>query len=239
MYVKTPLRYNRAMNPTLQALADATLFAGLSDADCTAVLDAATVRSYGPGQMLFAQGDAADAFFLVADGSVKLVQATPDGREMIVRFIRPGEVIAAVAVIPDGQYPVTAIAAEPCVTAVWPADALRALIARFPKLHPNIMAAMAMHMQDALSQGRELATAKVPQRLAAMLLRLADRHGEPQEDGLLITQPLSREQIAEMTGTTLFTVSRTLSEWQEAGIVSTRKRHIVIHDRAGLEKLAG
>lgn len=226
------------MNPSLRALTDASLFAGIPDAERDAMLGAATARSYGPAQMLFAQGDAADTFYLVADGSVKLVQSTPDGREMIVRFIRPKEVIAAVALIPGGRYPVTAVAAEPCVTATWSSDALRQWVARFPKLHANIMAAMAMHMQDALSQGRELATAKVPQRLAAMLLRLAERHGEAQDDGLLITQPLSREQIAEMTGTTLFTVSRTLSEWQEAGLVSTRKRHIVIHDRDALAKLA-
>ncbi|MFN2300304.1 MAG: Crp/Fnr family transcriptional regulator [Gammaproteobacteria bacterium] len=227
------------MDSSLQALSDATLFAGLPDVDRDAMLAVAAVRSHDPGQMLFTQGDAADTFYLVSDGSVKLVQATPDGREMIVRFIRPKEVIAAVALIPGGRYPVTAIAAEPCVTATWSSDTLRQWVARFPKLHANIMAAMAMHMQDALSQGRELATAKVPQRLAAMLLRLAERHGEVHEDGLLITQPLSREQIAEMTGTTLFTVSRTLSEWQDAGLVSTRKRHIVIHDRDALARLAG
>ncbi|MCA1798270.1 MAG: cyclic nucleotide-binding domain-containing protein [Xanthomonadaceae bacterium] len=71
------------MDSSLQALSDATLFAGLPDVDRDAMLAVAAVRSHDPGQMLFAQGDAADTFYLVSDGSVKLVQATPDGREMI------------------------------------------------------------------------------------------------------------------------------------------------------------
>lgn len=226
------------MKASLESVADAPLFAGLDPAARSELLAAATVRGYEPPQQLFVQGAAADAFFLVVTGSVQLVQSTPDGREMIVRFIRPGEVIAAVALIQDGRYPVTAVAAEPCTVALWSAATLREWVARHPVLHANIMAAMAMHMKDALSQGRELATSKVPQRMASMLLRLADRHGSDAPDGLLIDQPLSREQIAEMTGTTLFTVSRTLSEWQSAGILSTRKRHLVVHDRARLAAIA-
>lgn len=226
------------MTERLHAVADAPLFAGLDETARSGLFAAAALRNYAPPQQLFVQGDPADGFFLVVDGSVQLVQSTPDGREMIVRFIRRGEVIAAVALIPGGRYPVTAVAAEPCTVALWSSDTIRAWVVRHPVLHANIMSAMAMHMQDALSQGRDLATSKVPQRMAAMLLRLADRHGSPEPDGLLIDQPLSREQIAEMTGTTLFTVSRTLSEWQSAGILSTRKRHLIVHDRDRLAAIA-
>lgn len=218
----------------------AMLFNGIDDDDTkAAMLRDASVRELARDQVLFTQGAPADTFFLVDSGSVKLVQSTPDGKEMIVRFIRAGEVIAAVALLPGSRYPVTALGAEPTRLLAWPAQHMRALVQRHPTLHANIMSAMAMHMQDALSQGRELATGRVPQRLAAMLLRLADRGSSPTPDGVLVEQAMSREEMADMIGTTLFTVSRILSEWQEAGIVSTRRKQVVLHDRARLAELAG
>lgn len=222
-----------------QEVLTAALFTGIDDDAKQLMLEAATLREYAREQMLFTQGDPADAFFLVDGGSVKLLQSTPEGKEMIVRFIRPGEVIAAVALLPGGRFPVTAVASEVTRVATWPSARMRELVQRHPPLHANIMSAMAMHMQDALSQGRELATSRVPQRLAAMLLRLADRGGSEVPDGVLVKQALSREEMAEMIGTTLFTVSRILSEWQDAGIVSTRRQHVVLHDRARLSELAG
>ena len=217
----------------------AALFAGLGEGVRAQVLEAAAIKSYDRDQRLFTQGDPADSFFLVDSGSIKLVQSTPDGKEMIVRFIRPGEVIAAVALLPGGRYPVTALAAGPSRLAVWSSGRIRELVQRHPTLQANIMSAMAMHMQDALSQGRELATSRVPQRLAAMLLRLADRGSTTVPDGVLVDQALSREDMAEMVGTTLFTVSRTLSEWQDAGIISTRQKQVVLPDRERLTELAG
>ncbi|MEX0899722.1 MAG: Crp/Fnr family transcriptional regulator [Gammaproteobacteria bacterium] len=217
----------------------AVLFAGIGDDDKQRMLDAAVLREYVREQMLFTQGQPADTFFLVDSGSVKLIQSTPEGKEMIVRFIRPGEVIAAVALLPGGRFPVTAIASEASRVAAWSSERMRDFVQAHPSLHANIMSAMAMHMQDALSQGRELATSRVPQRLAAMLLRLADRGGSDVPDGVLVEQALSREEMAEMIGTTLFTVSRILSEWQDAGIVSTRRQHVVLHDRDRLSELAG
>lgn len=218
---------------------EARLFVGLSDEVRAAMMRDSALRELDRDQMLFTQGSVADTFFLVDAGSVKLVQSTPDGKEMIVRFIRPGEVIAAVALLPGGRYPVTALAAEPTRLAAWSAQRMRELVQMHPPLHANIMSAMAMHMQDALSQGRELATSRVPQRLAAMLLRLAERGSYEVPDGVLVEQAMSREEMAEMIGTTLFTVSRILSEWQDAGIVSTRRKQVVVHDRARLVELAG
>ena len=217
----------------------AALFGGLGDDVRAQILADAVLRTYDRDQRLFTQGDPANSFFLVDSGSVKLVQSTPDGKEMIVRFIRPGEVIAAVALLPGGRFPVTALAAGPSRVAVWTSGRIRELVQHHAGLQANIMSAMAMHMQDALSQGRELATSRVPQRLAAMLLRLVDRGSTPAPDGVLVDQALSREEMAEMIGATLFTVSRILSEWQESGIISTRHKQIVLHNRARLSDLAG
>ncbi len=222
-----------------QEVLASALFVGIDDNVRTQMLESAALRDYAREQMLFTQGDPADTFYLVDSGSVKLIQSTPEGKEMIVRFIRAGEVIAAVALLPGGRFPVTAIASEPSRIAAWSSVRMRELVQMHPQLHANIMSAMAMHMQDALSQGRELATSRVPQRLAAMLLRLADRGAAEVPDGVLVDQALSREEMAEMIGTTLFTVSRILSEWQDAGIVSTRRQHVVLHDRGRLSELAG
>lgn len=215
------------------------LLRGLDEAARETVLAESRRREYAKDTTMFNQGDAASEFYLVESGRVKLVQLTPEGREMIVRFINPGEVIAAVALVPGGRFPVSAVTAEPTAVRYWTSAVIRSLAGRIADLQPNIMAAMAMHMQGALDQGRDLATSKVPARIAAMLLRLAEHGGKRTEDGLLIDQKLTREELADMTGTTLFSVSRVLSEWQSQGLVETSRRRILIRDPAALERLSG
>ena len=217
----------------------AALFAGLGEGVRAQVLEAAAIKSYDRDQRLFTQGDPADSFFLVDSGSIKLVQSTPDGKEMIVRFIRPGEVIAAVALLPGGRYPVTALAAGPSRLAVWSSGRIRELVQRHPTLQANIMSAMAMHMQDALSQGRELATSRVPQRLAAMLLRLADRGSTTVSDGVLVDQALSREEMAEMVGTTRPRISLFMQRFHHLGLIETNQdRFFIIKEKKLTDYLA-
>lgn len=225
--------------PAMESVESSLLLRGLEEGARAEIVAAARSRDYAKDATVFEQGDPADEFYLVESGRVKLLQLTPEGREMIVRFINPGEVIAAVAMIPGGRFPVSAMAAEDTTVLYWTSSTIRSLAQRIPGLQPNIMSAMAMHMQGALDQGRDLATSKVPARIAALLLRLAEQSGERTDEGWAIEQALTREELAEMTGTTLFSVSRVLSEWQSQGIVEAGRRRVLIRDPAALERLSG
>jgi CRP-like cAMP-binding protein len=215
------------------------VFDGLTESERDAWLARATTVTCGRGQTLARQGEPARHFYLVEAGRVKILQLTAEGTELIVRFVSPGEPFGGVVALGDAPYPVTAVVAEPVVVRQWTRDAVSALLATTPQVRVNIMREMTTHMTDALTRVRELATESVGQRLAHTLLRLARQCGEPQPDGVLITQPLTRQELADLTGTTLYTVSRTLSEWESKGLIESRKRVLLLRSTRKLEQLAG
>jgi CRP-like cAMP-binding protein len=128
----------------------------------------------------------------------------------------------------NAAYPVTAIAVQPSVVRSWTREAVGELLGMTPQVRVNIMREMATHMTDALTRVRELTTARVDQRLAQTLLRLARQCGQAEVGGVLITQPLTRQELADLTGTTLYTVSRTLAKWETQGLLESRKRLLLL-----------
>jgi CRP-like cAMP-binding protein len=218
-------------------------FDGLSPGERETVMRRAVSRQAERKQVIFHEGDAANALYLVDAGRVKLTQLAADGQEVLVRFAGPGEVIAAVAALPGSKYPVTAAAVEPTRLLLWHSADIEDLCGRYPRLRTNLLQAVSGHMRDALGRVRELATERVAQRVARTLLRLTRQAGRRVEGGVLIDHPLSRQELAEMTGTTLYTVSRLLSQWEGEGIVEAgRERVLVRHPHrlvAIAEDLAG
>jgi CRP/FNR family transcriptional regulator, nitrogen oxide reductase regulator len=214
------------------------IFDGLTDAERDAWLRAARPGDFRRGQAVARQGETAGVFSLVETGLLKLSQVTPDGRELIVRFVGPGEPFGGVAALDGVAYPVTALAAAPTRLWQWPRDTLVRLLEVAPLVRQNLTREMAEHMTDALTRVRELATERVGQRLAHTLLRLMRQCGEPTPHGVLIAHPLTRQELAELTGTTLYTVSRTLSRWQSDGVIEASSRRLLIRSATRLEALA-
>jgi CRP-like cAMP-binding protein len=118
----------------------------------------------------------------------------------------------------------------------WSRPQVLDLLSKYPVVRTNIMREMTSHMTDALTRVRELSSAPVEQRLAYTLLRLAHQYGQKTDEGVLIAQPLTRQDLAELTGTTLYTVSRTLSKWESSGLVKSRRRHVVLPSIAKIEQ---
>ena len=221
-----------------QALLRSRIFDGLPEGDRRHWLRAATPRALKRGHTLARQGEPATALYLVASGLLRLLQLTPDGRELIVRFVSPGEPFGGVVVIEGGQYPVTAVAVESAEVRVWPRQTLSTLLATFPLVGNNLMREMATHMNDALTRVRELTTLRVGPRLAHTLLRLMRQCGQPAPQGVLIAHPLTRQELADLVGATLYTVSRTLAEWQSAGILRSTRRDLLILEPKRLDAIA-
>ena len=215
------------------------VFDGLTDGERQLWLSRSSMATLKRGQTLARQGEPARHFYLVESGFLKVLQLTAEGTELIMRFVAAGEPFGGVVALGNAPYPVTAIATQPTVVHGWTRDTVSTLLVGTPQVSVNIMREMATHMTDALTRVRELTTARVGPRLAHTLLRLARQCGERTPDGVLITQPLTRQELADLTGTTLYTVSRTLTKWEAMGLLESRKRLLLLRSLRKLEDVAG
>lgn len=227
-----------ALRPDPSVLAGVPVFRGLDTAGLMAALEAATPRRVLKDAAVFEQGDAADTFFVLLDGRLKVSQVTPAGAHVVIRYIGPGEFFGCVAVSGQAEYPGTATAVVDSVALAWDAAASKQLMERFPKFAVNALGTMGRRIQEAHARIREMSTEQVEQRVARAILRFAQQAGERVAEGVRIEFPLSREDIAQMTGTTLHTVSRILSRWEEGGLVESRRQRITIRQPHALVSIS-
>ncbi len=204
------------------------LFKGLSGADSDEVVNAGFPRILQPKSVLFRQGDLATAFFMVNKGRLKLSMINEQGREVIFRYISAGEFTAAVAVLKGKNYPVTAVSVDESELIGWDKRTLFRLMAKFSPLALNILYIVLERLDDLQNRYMEISTEQVKQRIARTLLRLMQRAGSETSEGIQINIPLSRQNIADYSGTTLYTVSRTLSIWEKKDWVRSGRETIVI-----------
>jgi CRP-like cAMP-binding protein len=214
------------------------LLRGLDERAVQEITAAATAVRRARGTVLFRQGSSAASFYLLRSGRAKLTQLNRDGQLVLLRLIVPGEAFGGIAVLGNRVYPVTAEAVEDCVALAWSGRVIERLMRRHPQLAINLIELIAERLHEMQSRYEELATQQVEQRLARMLLRLVNRAGRRIDAGVLVDIRLSSQDLAEMTGTTLFTVSRILTRWQQAGIIQTARQRIVVRHPHGLVGVA-
>jgi len=212
----------------IRTLAKAPLLRGLSAEALEEVAATATEKKVRAGSTLFREGEPASALYMMLEGRVKLTQVAADGHEVILRFVGPGDAVAALALFGDATYPVTAGAVSDSVLVAWHRDILQGLFQRHPPLAVNAMRLLSERLREVQERFRELATERVAQRIARALLRLVRQVGRRVEGGVLIDLTLSRQDLAELTGTTLYTVSRVLSEWEGQGILESGRAKVVV-----------
>ncbi|HVN76051.1 MAG TPA: Crp/Fnr family transcriptional regulator [Thermoanaerobaculaceae bacterium] len=222
----------------LDVLARGAFFQGLQPGALAEVVAAACERRVEEGEAVFREGEPADRFCVVTDGRLKLTQLGADGNEVILRFVGPGEATAALAIFEGTEYPLTARAVGPTSVLEWEREAVQALLRRHTALAVNTVRLLSERLREVQERFRELATERVAQRVARALLRLVRQAGRKVEVGVLIDLPLSRQDLAEMTGTTLFTVSRVLSEWEARGIIESGRERVTVTNPHGLVAIA-
>jgi CRP/FNR family transcriptional regulator, nitrogen oxide reductase regulator len=224
------------------ALRDMRLFAGLDAAELADALREARTRRVPKGGTLFEQGKEARGFYLLLQGRLKAVQTGSDGQQIVVRFLGPGEPVGLFSLLGPGQrYPATAVAVVESLALAWEGAALAELLRDHPRIALNAMPAMGSRVHDAHARLRELAGGeRVERRLARALLRLVRQAGRREEGGAVrIDFPITRQDLAEITGTTLHTASRVLSGWEQAGILEGgRRQRIVVRDPQALVRIA-
>lgn len=214
------------------------IFQSMSDEDLDVVLAMATVRQLPEGAAAFEQGETAMEFFALLHGRLKVVQTTPDGQQVVVRHVSPGDIFGIARAMRRPDFPATAIAVVESLALAWPSSQWEPFIARSPVLAMNALQTVGQRLQDAHTRIRELSTEEVERRVAHALLRLVQQAGKKTDEGILIDFPVTRQDIAEMTGTTLHTVSRVMTAWEGRGLVASARKRVVVKDAHRLHVLA-
>lgn len=219
-------------------IASVPLFQGLTAEQLGDVLsDAQSVR-YPKGTEVFQQDLEAQSFYLLLHGHLRVFRLTPDGQQVVVRYISPGEIFGVAMALGRKTYPATAAAAVDSVALVWPNAVWPRISQRYPSLLANALHTVGSRLQDAQTRVVEMSTEQVERRIAHALLRLAQQSGRKVEAGIQIDFPISRQDVAEMTGATLHTVSRVLSAWEARGLVESGRQRITLRDAHRIFMLA-
>ena len=215
---------NRA---TVQGLA---LFERLQPVEIDDVLRTATSRRYPVGDQVFEQGQTADQFFVLLHGRLRVTQVTSEGQQVVVRMVNPGDLFGIAKALRRLDYPGTATAVAESVVLAWPMGMWSEFLDRHPSLAVSAMQTVGSRLLEAQQRLRELSTEEVERRVAHAVLRLANQSGKREENGVRIDFPISKQDIAEMTGTTLHTVSRILTAWEAAGLVEGGRQKLLVRD---------
>ena len=214
-------------------------FLDLLEADDRRELEArAGHRRFKVGSTLMHEGAPGAEVVLVLTGRVKVTVTTADGREIVLQFCGPGELIGDLAVIDEESRSGTAEAMEPVEALAVAASDFRALIDRSPGFASAVLRNLVRRFRDADRRRVEFAAAQTLGRVGARLVELADRHGEPVEDGIAITLPISQEELAGWTGSSREAVAKALQTLRELGCIRTERRRITVLDEDGLRAQA-
>lgn len=226
-----------------QSIADflkaSTVFAAVPPGEIEPLAAVAREDAYRARELVFTEGDPATWFCVVRSGHVKIFRQSRAGKDVVLELLGPGELFGGVAVMERRPYPASAQATEPAVVVKIPADPVITLSERHPSIIREMAFMMGRRLRTAHDSVKSLASDPVEARLAATLLRLAEREGTRDAHGLTLPFHLTRQSLADMTGTTVETTIRVLSRWLKDGLVREHGHHLVVPSVDALRNLAG
>jgi CRP-like cAMP-binding protein len=226
----------QVMEERVNLLNDSPLCTGLSREEMVKLASCARPRAFTRDESLFMQGQPARCLVLIRTGAVKITQISSSGNEVILWMYGRGNVLGVLSDPTGESHPSSARAMEPTTALVWDCATVQNLVEGCPRIRQNLSQVLMSRLNELEERFREVATEKVPRRLALALMRLSKHVGKKVHEGIEVS--LSREELAQMTGTTLFTISRILSQWARQDVVESRRESVLLRDPRRLE-LAG
>jgi CRP-like cAMP-binding protein len=211
-------------------------FSEIPSADCVAIVADAQEMQFHRHSTIFSEGSPAAQVALLLSGCIKMTQGRTPGQEVILRLNGPGDMLGKMGNQSRANHLYTTHAVQTSSALVWEADAFEAAMDRFPLLRRNVASLLERHLNELEIRYREVSTEKVSSRLSNLLIRLVKQVGRRIDPCVEIA--LSRRDLAQLTGTTLFTVSRLLCQWEARGIVSARREVVLVHDVQALMELS-
>lgn len=196
-------------------------------------------KDFHTDEVICLSGDAAEQLFIIADGKVKLLQHSLEGKEILLDLLTPGEFFGAFSGLGNDVYPETAQAHTNCCILVIGRETFQHVLQRYPAVALKLIDIMAGRLRTANERVHQLSALSIEARIASILLMLADKFGERMGNELLLQVPLSREDLAGMSGATTESASRVMSRLQKDGLIRSGRKWVAVIDREGLEALAG
>lgn len=220
-------------------LGGAPFFRGLTREEVAEVAESFHQRHYAAGEVIHHAGQEATSLGVIAAGMVKIARPTLDGQDVLLDILGPGDTFGTLADLGDATYRDEATAHTECCILTATATAFRRILERYPVVLMAALQGVAGRLRDAQATIEQISAYPVERRVAATLLKLAERVGKGEDGTILIEMPLSRQDLADMTGAQLETVSRVMSAFRRQGLVESGRRWIAVRDRDGLAAIAG
>jgi len=221
-----------------ELLRGSSLYRRLSAEDRVRIAAVMSVRQYAKGDVIFREGDPSDLFYTVASGRVKIVKALPNGREVLLETFGTGDPFGAVAAYDGRPFPASAIAMEETSALLLPRQTFFSLLEHHPTLVRGLLSGLTHRLVELTARLGELSGGRVETRLARLILKLADVNGRAEGNGVFIPLALSRQELADMTGTTIESCIRVMSRWGKEEVVRTERNGFTLINRAALEEAA-
>jgi CRP-like cAMP-binding protein len=233
--VRSLLSVNPNLGENLVLMCASALFTGLTHQDCAEIVSCGRARTFARNEILYSQGQPAQNLIFLQSGYVKHTQLSASGNEVLLWMSGSGDAVNMQTESTSCAHSCSTRAMEQCHALAWDYTRLQGLLVRYPQISKNIRRILAGRLQELEERFREVATEKVAKRLALLLLRLLKQVGQPSKGGTQIF--LNRLELSQMTGTTLFTISRILSKWAEQGFVEPRREAVLVTDPKRLESI--
>jgi CRP/FNR family transcriptional regulator len=219
-------------------LATLPVFRGLSDEDRCRIAALGRMQRYAKGARVFSEGDPSDVYHTVVRGRVKIFKRTAAGKEVILTIVGGGDPLGAVAVYREIPYPATAEALEESVCLSIPRADFFRLLEEHPSLARGLLASLSLRLTELTGRIASLTGSRVESRFARLFLKLAADTGRAHANGTFVPLRLSRQELADLTGTTIETCIRIMSRWNRDGVVLTQDEGFLVADREALGELA-
>ena len=202
------------------------------------VADVGRLKSYERGELIFAEGDPSDAFIIIVSGRVKVFKSTPAGKEIILEIFGAGDPLGAVAVYEGAPFMASALSLEATQVLSIEQSAFFRLLEAEPAFVRGLLSGLTLRLAELTRRLADLTGARVEARFARLFLKLCDQIGKPDRGGVFIPMPLARQELADLSGTTIETAIRIMSRWQKDDVLHTEKDGFVVLDRNALEEAA-
>lgn len=212
----------------IETLKKSELFSSLKDSELKSISEYFEMVTYKNNENVFVEGDPSDKFYLVAEGSVKVLKHTMMGKDIILEIMSPGDIFGGVAVLDKKPFPASAQAME-STTVIWISrQNLIRIMDEYPVLKLEVVKYFSDKLRDAHEMLKNIATERVEKRIASLLLKLSEKIGVEDKGFIKLDFPLTRQEISEMVGTTVETCIRTMSKLQKSGIIKSSNGRISI-----------
>ncbi|MGC8201329.1 Crp/Fnr family transcriptional regulator [Aliiroseovarius sp. PTFE2010] len=213
-------------------------FSKLQRTDIRTILDQATSRRLDEGVSVFEEGAPAERFYMLLDGYVRVVRITPAGEKVTALHIPPGQLLGIARAVGRDTYPATAITATEAIVLSWPTRLWDSFVSNYPGFSTETYKTVGYRLSEINNRVVEMSTLHVEQRVANALLRLVDQTGRKVPDGIEIDFPITRQDLSELTATTLHTVSRLLSAWEKQKLVQSKRKRIKVCNTQALQSIS-